>query len=82
MIIEISGRFTKIVYAKDLDYFLMRGDSSRPAGRFNRPGQDALYSGVMAQDVLAHTPDAVATMPSGYYGVNYEMLGLSMERLD
>lgn len=45
-------------------------------------GDDALFTGVMAQDVLAHTPEAVITMPGGFYAVNYDMLGLRRERLD
>ena len=43
MIIEVSGIFTKIAFATDEHIFLQRGASDRPAGRFNRPGQDALY---------------------------------------
>ena len=49
---------------------------------FRYKGSDALYQGVMAQDVLAHTPEAVVTMANGYYAVNYDMLGLSMTRID
>lgn len=45
-------------------------------------GHDAVFSGVMAQDVLAHTPEAVIKMPGGFYAVDYEMLGMRMERLD
>ncbi|MCW9044227.1 MAG: tail fiber domain-containing protein [Pseudopelagicola sp.] len=49
---------------------------------FRYKGSDALYQGVMAQDVLAHTPEAVVTMANGYYAVNYDMLGLEMTRID
>ena len=49
---------------------------------FRYKGSDARYQGVMAQDVLAHTPEAVVTMANGYYAVNYDMLGLSMTRID
>ena len=49
---------------------------------FRYKGSDALYQGVMAQDVLAHTPEAVVTLPGGYYAVNYDMLGMSMTRID
>jgi len=31
--------------------------------------------GVMAQELLEVMPEAVAVMPNGYYGVNYEMIG-------
>jgi hypothetical protein len=37
------------------------------------------YRGVMAQDVQDIMPDAVGTMPNGYLGVNYDMLGIQME---
>ncbi len=37
------------------------------------------YIGVMAQDVLGHTPEAVVRSPFGYYKVNYGMLGLEMQ---
>ncbi|MBL4740893.1 MAG: RES family NAD+ phosphorylase [Sneathiella sp.] len=43
MLVEISGVFVKITYALDADIPLMRGQAGRPAARFNRPGQDALY---------------------------------------
>ena len=36
----------------------------------------------MAQDLLEIMPDAVVTMPNGYYGVLYGKLGLSMERVN
>jgi len=49
---------------------------------FRYKGFNALYQGVMAQDVLAHTPEAVVTLPGGYYAVNYDMLGLEMTRVD
>jgi len=49
---------------------------------FRYKGSDALYQGVMAQDVLAHTPEAVVTMANGFYAVNYDMLGMSMTRID
>ncbi|WP_342071057.1 tail fiber domain-containing protein [Yoonia algicola] len=45
-------------------------------------GHDQLFSGVMAQDVLHHTPEAVVTLPGGLMAVNYDMLGLKMERIN
>ena len=36
------------------------------------------HVGVMAQDVLEHTPEAVVRSPLGYYKVDYGMLGLEM----
>jgi hypothetical protein len=35
----------------------------------------------MAQDVLAHTPEAVITHPSGHLMVNYDMLGMEVTRV-
>ncbi|MEZ5926481.1 MAG: tail fiber domain-containing protein [Hyphomicrobiaceae bacterium] len=39
------------------------------------------YVGVMAQDILAKRPDAVATMADGHYAVRYGRLGLRMATL-
>ena len=43
LLTEISGVFVKIVFASDMEIQLKRGLADRPAGRFNRVGQDALY---------------------------------------
>ncbi len=48
---------------------------------FRYIGGDEVYRGVMAQDVLERFPEAVATMPNGYLGVRYDMLGMSMTRV-
>ena len=53
-----------------------------PLYSFRYIGQSQLYSGVMAQDVLARTPEAVVTLPGGYMAVNYGMLGLEMTPLN
>lgn len=45
---------------------------------FRYLGETKRYRGVMAQEVLHHTPEAVVVMPNGYYAVNYRMLGLEM----
>jgi hypothetical protein len=39
------------------------------------------YRGVMAQDVIKTMPEAIVTMPDGYMGVNYDMVGTWMEAL-
>jgi hypothetical protein len=52
-----------------------------PLYHFRYVGQSQTYEGVMAQDVLAHTPEAVVDL-GGYYGVNYGMLGLEMRAID
>lgn len=46
---------------------------------FNYKGDDAIYRGVMAQDVLEYLPEAVTVMTNGYYGVDYNKLDLQME---
>jgi RES domain-containing protein len=43
MLAYVSGEFVKIVFAHDVDVVLSRGLATRPAARFNRAGQDALY---------------------------------------
>ncbi|MGI9506064.1 MAG: RES family NAD+ phosphorylase [Geminicoccaceae bacterium] len=43
MLTEIGGTFVKIAWANDPDIHLRRGLPDRPAARFNRVGQDALY---------------------------------------
>jgi hypothetical protein len=53
-----------------------------PLYNFRYKGLPTVFQGVMAQDVLKHTPDAVITMPGGYYAVNYGMLGLEMTVVD
>ena len=57
-------------------------DTGLPLYSYRYIGHDALFSGVMAQDVLAHTPEAIIKLPGGLMAVDYGMLGLSMERLD
>lgn len=52
-----------------------------PLYTFKYIGGDAVYHGVMAQDVLAVQPEAVSIMPNGYLAVHYDMLGLEMTRL-
>jgi hypothetical protein len=53
-----------------------------PLYTFRYIGHDALFQGVMAQDVLAARPDAVVPLPGGYLGVDYSKLGLRLQRLD
>lgn len=53
-----------------------------PLYTFRYTGFSPMFSGVMAQDVLAHTPEAVTTGPLGYMVVNYDMLGLEMQPLN
>ena len=46
MISEISGTFVKIAFADQVDILLKRNSPDRPAARYNREGQDALYLSV------------------------------------
>jgi hypothetical protein len=52
-----------------------------PLYTFRYIGGDAVYQGVMAQDVLEVFPEAVSTMPNGFLGVRYDMLGMRMTRV-
>ncbi len=40
---RVGGTFVKIAFARDAELSLARGHPDRPAARFNRKGQDALY---------------------------------------
>ncbi len=50
-----------------------------PLYHFRYVGLGTVYEGVMAQDVLAHTPEAVVTLPGGYLAVDYGKLGLELK---
>lgn len=52
-----------------------------PIYNFRYIGSDDVYRGVMAQDVLERFPEAVCTMPNGFLGVRYDMLGMRMTRV-
>jgi hypothetical protein len=52
-----------------------------PIYDFKYIGGEDVYRGVMAQDVLERFPEAVCTMPSGYLGVRYDMLGMKMTKV-
>jgi RES domain-containing protein len=43
LLTEVAGIFVKIAFAAEVDMVLARGHANRPAARFNRRGQDALY---------------------------------------
>lgn len=48
--------------------------SGLPIYEFQYTGYKTIFRGVMAQDVLMHTPDAVHTMTSGHLGVDYSKI--------
>ncbi len=56
-------------------------ENGLPLYTFKYLGGDAVYRGVMAQDVLEVFPEAVTTMPNGFLAVRYDMLGMEMTRL-
>lgn len=52
-----------------------------PLYHFRYIGDEAVYEGVMAQDVAVMHPNAVRTLPLGYLAVDYAKLGLKMRRV-
>lgn len=51
-----------------------------PLYRFSYLGSNEMFTGVMAQDVLGVMPKAVSRDATGFYSVNYCMLGIEMQR--
>lgn len=56
-------------------------DDGLPIYTFRYKGDDRVWRGVIAQDVLDYRPDAVWTGPGGYLYVDYRKLGLRMEQV-
>ena len=52
-----------------------------PLYRFSYRGSDATFTGVMAQDVLGVMPRAVSRSTTGFYRVDYGMIGIEMKRI-
>jgi hypothetical protein len=52
-----------------------------PLYRFQYRQRTGVYLGVMAQDVLNVVPSAVSIGSDGYYMVDYNKLGIAMERI-
>jgi hypothetical protein len=52
-----------------------------PLNQFQYRNRVGVYLGVMAQDVLKVEPSAVSMDADGYYMVDYDKLGIAMERL-
>jgi len=50
-----------------------------PLYTYNYIGGSQTYLGVMAQDVLMHTPEAVVMGPFGFMMVDYGLLGMEMQ---
>ena len=54
-------------------------ESGIPIYTFNYKGEDKLWSGTMAQDLLnIGREDAVTVMDNGYYAVYYDMIDVDM----
>ena len=51
-----------------------------PLYRFSYLGGGTMFTGVLAQDVLGVMPRAVSRDASGFYRVDYAMLGIEMKR--
>jgi hypothetical protein len=51
-----------------------------PHYRFSYLGSNEMFTGVMAQDVIDVMPEAVIRDATGFYRVNYGMLGIEMQR--
>tara|TARA_R100001369_G_scaffold73901_1_gene102546 strand:- start:61 stop:813 length:753 start_codon:yes stop_codon:yes gene_type:complete len=59
-----------------------KSPSGIPIYEFNYIGDNARYSGAMAQDLLTMGIDAVSTHESGYYQVNYNNIDVSMHQIN
>jgi len=49
--------------------------------QFNYIGDDRVFEGVMADEVMERYPEAVVEMDNGYYAVDYGLLGIDMEEV-
>jgi hypothetical protein len=49
--------------------------------QFNYIGDDRVFEGVMADEVMERYPEAVIEMDNGYFAVDYESLGIQMEEV-
>lgn len=58
-----------------------RADNGLTIYEFRYRGQPGLYRGVMAQEVQDMYPDATYQHENGYLYVNYDALGMRMERV-
>jgi hypothetical protein len=52
--------------------------NGQPLYQYRYIGSEIVFEGVMAQDVLQHSPEAVITLPEGIMMVDYGMLGLCL----
>ena len=52
-----------------------------PLYSFRYIGEEGVFEGGMAQDVLEVRPDAVVVGKDGYYRVDYDKLGIELRRI-
>ena len=78
---DISSQASDMRLKENITH-LGSGFNGLPIYSFSYIGQEGTYLGVMAQDVLAHTPEAVVIGEDGYMSVNYHMLGMGMVKLN
>lgn len=76
-----GGRRSDIELKHDIS-LLGRLDNGLGFYRFVYNGGQRAYVGVMAQEVQAVAPEAVARGPDGYLRVRYDMIGVKFERYD
>ena len=76
----IAGGFLSDVRLKENINKTGVSKSGIPIYTFNYKGENQLWSGTMAQDLLnMNRKDAVIVMDNGYYGVYYDMIDVDME---
>lgn len=74
-----KGVFSDARLKENIEYVGMK--NGHKIYEFNYIGDSKRYSGVMAQDVLDVTPDAVRVASSGFMKVDYDMLNLEMKEV-
>ena len=82
----IVGQIAPIVIASSLqlkDNIVKIGDSLEGHGiyKFNYTGYDKTYVGVIAEEVQKTKPEAVATLPNGHLGVNYNLIDVQFKEV-
>ena len=68
------------IRAKENIHKLGYSESGIPIYKFNYKGNNEIWKGTMAQDLLnLGISNAVTTMDNGYYGVDYSKIDVDME---
>ena len=80
---KIAGGAASDIRLKDNITKTGVSESGIPIYTFNYKGDDTIWSGTMAQDLIElGREDAVTIMDNGYYGVYYDMVDVNMKRLN